>query len=74
MYTFSAHASGSVRARVLGASAQLRAIRERISEALIVILNGSRLLLADPKRKHFVGENGHFLSVDGPSKPRRSAP
>lgn len=30
--------------------------------------------LADPKRKHFVGENGHFLSVNGPSKPCRSAP
>ncbi len=30
--------------------------------------------LGNPKRKHFVGENGHFLSVNGPSKPCRSAP
>lgn len=30
--------------------------------------------LADPKRKHFVGENGHFLSVNGPSKLWQSAP
>lgn len=57
---------------VLGASTHPWAIREWISEASIVILNGSRLLLDDPKRKHFVGENGHFLSVNGPSKPCRS--